>query len=117
MPKTEFHNIERFEDRERQFGITIKGLLVVIEEEDGTDPSDDEHSIDLYVMGELHVIDESKMPASFTIVVSALNREEKIMAIGHAFYPSEDITGFASLECSVHDLMEKPTSVRIYPQK
>lgn len=109
MSKTELHNIERFEDREEQFGITIKGLLAVID--------DDEFGINLSVRGEVHAVDASKMPECMKVVVAALNQDGKIMDTYSASYLSENFMDFASLKCSLHDLIKRPASVRIYPEK
>lgn len=109
MSKTELQNIERFEDREKQFGITIKGLFAVID--------DDEYGINLSVRGEVHAVDASKMPEIMKVVVAALSQDGKIMGTDSDSYYSENFMGFASLDCSLHDLIKRPTSVRIYPEK
>jgi len=109
MSKTELQNIERFEDREKQFGITIKGLFAVID--------DDEYGINLSVRGEVHAVDASKMPEIMKVVVAALSQDGKIMGTDSDSYYSENFMGFASLDCSLDDLIKRPTSVRIYPEK
>lgn len=112
MKKEYIENIERLEIMEEKFGIILEGLNAEI-----SFYEDDDTMSDVYIYGEIHAANGSTIEEDIVIVLTAYDKNGKVIGTGKEYIEKENFFAIHSLDGQISNIISKPAKIRIYPTK